>query len=214
MSTIETSQEVVIASGSMPEWLTLEQAAAYLKISTQTLYRWVDDGRLVAYELPAGRGRRFKRDDLDGLLTPSGGGVQALVDLGVAEASARGHDMENVTSDSQSALYKCRHCGETFTVGYPDIVEGRAQARRLQLLAASVLKMPCPGRPGTNRRDQAKQELGRLVEDMERGRVTDEAATRQRVAELRDELQDPANAAYDRGAVGLIKRADQALKRL
>src|ERR1700682_1073409 len=98
MSIPETSQEAVIASGSMPEWLNLDQAAAYLKISTQTLYRWVEDGRLVAYELPSGRGRRFKREDLDSLLTPSGRGVKALVELGIAEASARGHEMEAVVS--------------------------------------------------------------------------------------------------------------------
>lgn len=54
----------------MPEWLTVDEAMAYLKIGRRTLYRWCDEGRLKYYELESGGGRRFKRDDLDRLLRP------------------------------------------------------------------------------------------------------------------------------------------------
>jgi len=130
----------------MTDWLTIEEATQYLRVSKQTLYRWVQDGRLVSYELPSGRGRRLKREDLDDLLKPSGA-RQLLVDRGVAQASALGHEMELATSSENTALYRCRLCGETFTVGFPDSVERREPAGSLQILAASVLKMPCPSRP-------------------------------------------------------------------
>jgi excisionase family DNA binding protein len=64
----------------MPEWMTLDEAAAYLKVSKPTLYRWVQERRIVAYELPSGRGRRFSRDELDNLLSPVGEAGYAIVD--------------------------------------------------------------------------------------------------------------------------------------
>jgi excisionase family DNA binding protein len=54
----------------MPEWLTISQAGAYLKVGRATLYRWVSQGRLRSYGLDGG-GRRFKREDLDGMLSPT-----------------------------------------------------------------------------------------------------------------------------------------------
>ena len=52
------------------EWLTLEEAARYLKVSKQTIYRYCDQGKLPFYTL-AGEGyRRFKKEDLDQLLVP------------------------------------------------------------------------------------------------------------------------------------------------
>lgn len=55
----------------MPEWLTVAEATAYLKVTRRTLYRWCEQGRLRYYELESGGGRRFKREDLDKLLRPS-----------------------------------------------------------------------------------------------------------------------------------------------
>jgi excisionase family DNA binding protein len=52
----------------MPEWLTTEEAAAYLKVSRKTLFNYMRDGRLPWYSIPAGRGRRIQREDLDKLL--------------------------------------------------------------------------------------------------------------------------------------------------
>ncbi len=64
----------------MPEWMTLDEAATYLKVSKPTLYRWVQERRVIAYELPSGRGRRFNRDELDNLLSPVGEAGYAIVD--------------------------------------------------------------------------------------------------------------------------------------
>jgi len=49
-------------------WLTLGEGADYLRISRPTLDRWIAEERVRAYELPSGRGRRLKREDLDDLL--------------------------------------------------------------------------------------------------------------------------------------------------
>lgn len=53
---------------AVPDWLTLTEATAYLKVTRNTVYRWCDQGFLPFYELKVGRGRRFKREDLDALL--------------------------------------------------------------------------------------------------------------------------------------------------
>lgn len=52
----------------MPEWLTVAEAARYLRVHRTTIYAWCDEGRLPFYELESGGGRRFKREDLDALL--------------------------------------------------------------------------------------------------------------------------------------------------
>lgn len=52
------------------EWLTVEEAMAYLKVSRSTLYRYTSEERLPFYQLAGTGGRRFKRSDLDALLLP------------------------------------------------------------------------------------------------------------------------------------------------
>ena len=49
--------------------MTRDEAAAYLRVSLRTLDRWVQERKLRVYRLEAGRRRRFKREDLDRLLT-------------------------------------------------------------------------------------------------------------------------------------------------
>lgn len=59
----------------VPDWLTVTEACAYLKVSRRTLYRWCDEGKLPFYEMEGGGRRRFDKADLDGLLklgTPGG----------------------------------------------------------------------------------------------------------------------------------------------
>jgi excisionase family DNA binding protein len=51
--------------------MTVNEAAAYLKVERTTLYLYCRRGLLPFYELRSGRGRRFKQEDLDALLTPS-----------------------------------------------------------------------------------------------------------------------------------------------
>jgi excisionase family DNA binding protein len=56
----------------MPEWLTVREAAAYLRVSRSTLYSWCKVDRVRYYNFQGGERaeRRFKRDDLDELLKP------------------------------------------------------------------------------------------------------------------------------------------------
>jgi excisionase family DNA binding protein len=62
-----------VANDVEQQWFTLEQAAQYLHVGKGTVYKWIRDGYLAYYEFPSGRGRRLKREDLDGLLTRRGG---------------------------------------------------------------------------------------------------------------------------------------------
>lgn len=48
------------------EWLTSAEAADLLGIGTRTLYRFIDEGRLVAYRF--GRVIRLQRSDVDSFL--------------------------------------------------------------------------------------------------------------------------------------------------
>lgn len=50
------------------EWMTLDEGAAYLRISRPTLDRWIAEQLVRAYDLPGGRGRRVKLEDLDEML--------------------------------------------------------------------------------------------------------------------------------------------------
>ena len=58
--------------GAVDAWLTTDQGAEYLKVTRSTIYRWADDGRLPYYELESGGGRRYRREDLDGMMAPTG----------------------------------------------------------------------------------------------------------------------------------------------
>jgi excisionase family DNA binding protein len=51
-------------------WLTVKEAADYLKVSRVTLYRYMADGRLRSYKLGGSGGRRFRREDLDAVAKP------------------------------------------------------------------------------------------------------------------------------------------------
>lgn len=55
------------------EWLTTTEAAKYLKVGKRTLYDYCAKGILPWYDMPMGRGRRFKREDLDKLPVRHGG---------------------------------------------------------------------------------------------------------------------------------------------
>ena len=58
--------------------MTADEAAARLKITRRTLDRWRSAGIITAYTMGP-RSVRFRRDDLDALLTPEtvGGGRHA-----------------------------------------------------------------------------------------------------------------------------------------
>ena len=76
----------------MTEWLTISEAADYLKVSKPTIFRWMRTGRLSFYKF--GKSTRFKREQLD------------LV-------------AQKVTSEPEAAVAKrhCSVCGHTQFVG-------------------------------------------------------------------------------------------------
>ncbi len=54
-------------AGVQPEWLTIEQVADWLQVSTNTIRRYIEDGSLPAVNL-GGRAIRIRRQDLDAWL--------------------------------------------------------------------------------------------------------------------------------------------------
>ncbi len=47
-------------------WLSVQRAAAELEVTTRTIYRFINDGKLAAYRI--GRVYRIKRSDLEDFL--------------------------------------------------------------------------------------------------------------------------------------------------
>jgi excisionase family DNA binding protein len=47
----------------MDKWLTLEQIAKYLQMSTSSIYKMAQTGKIPAYKV--GRQWRFKKEDID-----------------------------------------------------------------------------------------------------------------------------------------------------
>jgi len=60
----------------MAEWLTISEAAAYLKVRPRTLALWARQGKVPAHRLSGVQRRvwRFLRSELDAMLTPSSAG--------------------------------------------------------------------------------------------------------------------------------------------
>lgn len=61
--------------GSMPRedrhtWMTLAEAAGYLRVSKPTVYRLCSAKQLRYYKLAGTGARRFRKADLDALMTP------------------------------------------------------------------------------------------------------------------------------------------------
>lgn len=51
-------------------WFNVQEACDYLRISKPTLYELVNKGLLRSYKIKGLKARRFKREDLDGLMIP------------------------------------------------------------------------------------------------------------------------------------------------
>ena len=62
------SNDGVSGQLSAQEWFTPAEAAKYLRVTRQTIYRYMDLGLLPYYVLKSGGGRRLRRADLDSLL--------------------------------------------------------------------------------------------------------------------------------------------------
>lgn len=51
------------------EWLTVAEAANYLRLSRDTIYRWAKQGKLQLYKI-GGTATRVRKSDLDALAQP------------------------------------------------------------------------------------------------------------------------------------------------
>lgn len=60
---------MVQAPISESEWLTVADAANYLRVSRDTIYRWAKQGKLVLYKV-GGTATRLRKSDLDALAHP------------------------------------------------------------------------------------------------------------------------------------------------
>ena len=74
------------------EWLTLEEAAAYLKVAKPTIYRFCSEGSLPFYKLAGAGQRRFKRADLDALFVPGWPAPEAREGSGREDVADDGRD--------------------------------------------------------------------------------------------------------------------------
>lgn len=56
------------------EWFNVSEAAEYLQVSRQTIYKLMDDGVLPYTKVKGLQGRRIKKQDLDALFETFGPG--------------------------------------------------------------------------------------------------------------------------------------------
>lgn len=70
----------------MDELLTIQEVADYLKVSRSTVWRWCNQGKLLAYK--AGRGWRVRRSDVEKML---GLRFEGTEDEPLKEVIAAGH---------------------------------------------------------------------------------------------------------------------------
>lgn len=64
--------EMITATPATPAespWMTKAEAAAYMRVDTRTIDRWVRDGKLTRHRVSGIQSVRFARADLEGLLT-------------------------------------------------------------------------------------------------------------------------------------------------
>ena len=59
-----------IEKANQQEWFTPAEAAKYLRVTRQSIYRYMGQGLLPYFTLKSGGGRRLRRVDLDALLQP------------------------------------------------------------------------------------------------------------------------------------------------
>src|SRR5256885_15409627 len=64
------------AASGESDWLTLGQAAKFLRVVQSTIRKWTDVRRVPAFYTPGGH-RRYKRRDLEAFLERSGPGKPA-----------------------------------------------------------------------------------------------------------------------------------------
>ncbi|OGV48105.1 MAG: hypothetical protein A2X49_12905 [Lentisphaerae bacterium GWF2_52_8] len=53
-------------TGKKPQWYTIREAAEYLEVGEQTIYRWMREGKITFRKI--GDGTRFLQEDLDAVV--------------------------------------------------------------------------------------------------------------------------------------------------
>ena len=69
-------EEVGVHASLDTEYLTVDETAKKLKVSTSTIWRWINQGQLIAYRVGP-RKVRLKSEDVLRLVTPARGGGMA-----------------------------------------------------------------------------------------------------------------------------------------
>lgn len=62
--------ELITSETDVPVWMTVDEASQYLRVTPNTLYNYMKDGRLPFFYLAGTRHRRVKRSDVERLLVP------------------------------------------------------------------------------------------------------------------------------------------------
>ena len=78
LAALECSEEMTrpasVQQNSRLELLTTAQAAEVLNVHPNTVRNWADSALLPSYRIGPRRDRRFRREDVESLLTESGNG--------------------------------------------------------------------------------------------------------------------------------------------
>lgn len=204
------------SQSSMPHWLTLEEAAAYLKVSKPTLYRWIAAEHVRAYGLAVGRGYRLKREDLDELLQQPHLSLKELQPR-MAEfyvyngANTEFREVAIMVRDASVGLGGWpRQVVETSIAKAESCNPALTFRGRLIRQARTALTEWVVVRDG---RHEVALELGLLVPLAENGRATPEQMDRLRevVAETETwagiETYDPGTAAWANRAAAVLRAA-------
>lgn len=62
MGATESQPQAEASAKPLLPLLTLEEVATYLRVSTATVRRWTNAGRLICYRIGGNRERRFSRE--------------------------------------------------------------------------------------------------------------------------------------------------------
>lgn len=86
------------------EWLTDSEAAKYLRVSRDTIYRWAKQGKLTLYKI-AGTATRVRKRDLDGLARADDVTSDPWVQLSAPTFDANWDNPDDAIYDDWKQLY-------------------------------------------------------------------------------------------------------------
>jgi len=92
------------AANSLREWLTVEDAAEYVRVATSTIYRWTKTGKLPVYKFD-GTPIRIKRIELEALAKPVYRKIDSWTHLSADAFNQDWDNPEDAIYDNWRALY-------------------------------------------------------------------------------------------------------------